>query len=86
MDIIKTLCVLWPMSGGGGEEINKVYCSECEHYDKIIEKVYCSECFHPNNLGTWLSKIEPRRHPRIINEYNNCSWFECKEKEENNEL
>jgi len=34
------------------------------------------ECMHRYNIGPWDSPINNRRKPEIINERNDCKWFE----------
>jgi hypothetical protein len=58
----------------------KVYCQDCTHYFGFISLVCNSqECNAEENkkyFDTWLRKDYKRiRHPKKINEYNDCRWF-----------
>jgi len=49
--------------------MKKVYCNRCMLF-------IGDECMHRYNIGPWDSPINNRRKPEIINERNDCKWFE----------
>ena len=67
--------------------IKRVYCENCKWLGRI--GIYGSPktdgaCFNDNNQiseNDWYSnKYEMRVNPEKLNKYNNCGWYEYKDK------
>ena len=63
--------------------MDKVFCIECKHFKNTgyISDPGRDYCKHPENKINkyhWCYKwFRTKRHPKKINKYNNCSWYEA---------
>jgi len=58
------------------EDREKVYCNECKFYRNLSGLEICKA---PQNLGTFRSRGEYNKSPRLANCDNDCEWYEKKE-------
>lgn len=54
--------------------LNKVYCTDCKHYNSERMECLCSE--NTVTQSTWL-RVEQQsvEHPKELNRNNDCKWF-----------